>query len=202
MLNCHHRQMDATPDQLDLAIAATDDVVCAIADEQLLLRTPCTEWNVRDLTGHIVDGNERFGSALGGNPQITTPDTAASAAGLLAAYRQSAAVLTEAFHVPGAVDRLITVPFGTVPGSVALHLRIIDLLVHGWDLTRAIGRSGQWPADLALQELAFTTAMLATMAPEQRPFGPAQPVADHAPAIDRLAACLGRSVGSGSPEYG
>lgn len=190
--NCHHRRMDAAPDQLDIAIEATDRVISAITDAQLSLPTPCVEWDVRDLVDHIVGGNERFASALGA--EGIAPGQAGSAAEMLHNYRHSAALLTEAFHVPGVLDQLVTVPFGTVPGAVALHLRMIDLLVHGWDLAQATGQRVQCPHDLAQQEFQFTTAMLAGMPPEKRPFAPSQPVADDAPAIDRLAACLGRSV--------
>lgn len=98
------------------------------------------------------------------------------------------------FHVPDVLDQLVTVPFGTVPGNVALHLRIIDLLVHGWDLAHATGQAVRCPDALAEQDIQFTTAMLAGPPPDQRPFAPPQPVPDDAPAIYRLAACLGRRV--------
>lgn len=99
-----------------------------------------------------------------------------------------------AFGQPGALERVITVPAGTVPGSVALHLRLTELLVHGWDLARATGQSVTGlPADLAEQELAFSRAQLDRMPRDRRPFAsPPQPVTDGAPAVDRLAALLGR----------
>ena len=37
---------------------------------------------------------------------------------------QSAAALVAAFGSPGVLERVITVPFGAVPGVVALHLRM------------------------------------------------------------------------------
>lgn len=186
--------MDAEPDHLDLAIATTDRVISGITDAQLSSPTPCVEWDVRDLIGHIVGGNDRFASALGSDVAPGAPVVTGTARDVLDAYRRSADELTEAFHLPGVLNELITVPFGTVPGSVALHLRIIDLLVHGWDLARATGQVADCPDELAHQELDFATAMLADMPPERRPFGPAQPVTDDAPAIDRLAACLGRAT--------
>lgn len=78
--------------------------------------------------------------------------------------------------------------------AVALHLRITELLVHGWDLARATDQVVTFPEDLAGQELAFTRVALADIPPGRRPFAPPEPVADDAPAIDRLAACLGRTV--------
>ena len=88
----------------------------------------------------------------------------------------------------------MTVPFGTVPGAVALHLRTTEVLAHGWDLARATGQSVEFPADVAERELAFSQSALEQLPPDRRPFAPPQPVSPDAPAIERLVACLGRSV--------
>jgi uncharacterized protein (TIGR03086 family) len=82
---------------------------------------------------------------------------------------------------------------------VALDLRITEVLVHGWDLARATGQPATFPDDLAEQELAFSRAKLADIPSDRSPFAPPQPVAEDAPAIDRLAACLGRSVAAEVP---
>jgi uncharacterized protein (TIGR03086 family) len=92
------------------------------------------------------------------------------------------------------MERPVTVPFGTVPGVVALHLRLTEILVHGWDLAHATGQTATFPDDLVEQELDFTRGKLADVPSNRSPFAPPQEVADDAPALDRLAACLGRSV--------
>lgn len=102
-------------------------------------------------------------------------------------------------HQPGVLERVFTVPFGTVPGMVALHLRITEVLVHGWDLSRAIGELASFPDDLAEQELTFGRGKLADVPSDRSPFAPPQPLAEDAPAIDRLAALLGRSVAMEAP---
>ena len=131
------------------------------------------------------DGRRR-GAARGDDPLGDDP---------LAAYRESGEALRAAFTRPGVLDEVFRVPAGTLPGAVVLHLRLTELLVHGWDLARATGRSTTvLPADLAEQELAFSRRQLDRMPPGRRPFAPPQPVADAAPAIDRLAALLGRPV--------
>lgn len=114
-----------------------------------------------------------------------------------AAYRDSADAVLAAFALPGVLERVVAVPFGSVPGIVALHLRIVEVLVHGWDLARATRQPVRFAEDLAEQELEFTRARLGDVPPARSPFGPPQPVADGAPAIDRLAACLGRHVDIG-----
>ncbi len=78
------------------------------------------------------------------------------------------------------------------------HLRITEHLVHGWDIARATGRraTALLPADLAEQELGFSRIALTDEIRAGGSFGPAQPVPDDAPVVDRLAAYLGRTVGS------
>jgi uncharacterized protein (TIGR03086 family) len=177
--------------QLARALDATGQVVNAVTADQWAAATPCTDWTAADLLRHLVVGNGRFAAAFGGEnrPEAAWPD-----AELPAVYRDTAAALLSAFGVPGALDRIVTIPFGTVPGSVALHLRVTEVLVHGWDLAKATGQSVEFPADLAEQELAFSQAALEQLPPDRRPFAPPQPVGQDASAIERLVACLGRSV--------
>jgi hypothetical protein len=86
-----------------------------------------------------------------------------------------------------------------VPGSVAVQLRIAEILVHGWDLAWATGQPARFPEELAESSLAFSKPALAGLPPGRHPFAPPQPVPDCAPAIDRLAACLGRKVSAAGP---
>jgi hypothetical protein len=66
------------------------------------------------------------------------------------------------------------------------------VLVHGWDLSRALRISTEFPDGLAARELDFTGSMFADIPPKRSPFGPPQPVAEDAPEIDRLAALFGQ----------
>ena len=184
-----------TAEQLSQAIDFADQLIAAVQDGQWAGPTPCAGWSVRDLVTHVVAGNSLFAAALrGGQPPAASQGTVMPDAVMLNAYRDSAAELLGEFREPGALDVMVTVPFGTVPGVVALHLRITELLVHGWDLARATGQPATAPDSLAEQELAFSRGKLAGIPPDRRPFGPPQPVAGSAPAIDQLAALLGRDV--------
>jgi uncharacterized protein (TIGR03086 family) len=181
-------------DQLSEALEGTGELVAAVSGEQWGIPTPCTEWNVRDLVNHLVRGNRMFAVIVNGE---TAPDPRPGDVlgdDPVAAYGSAAELVVAAFGRPGALDRVVTVPFGTVPGIVALHLRMTEALVHGWDLARATGQQTGFPDDIVEQELAFTAGKLADIPPDRSPFGPPRPVADDAPAIDRLAACLGRPV--------
>lgn len=189
----------AAADQLARALDATEQVIAAIRDEQWAGPTPCPEWDVRDLVSHLVLGNRLFTSVLGGERPPVPEGGARADVGrvdgdLLSAYRDTAGPLLAAFREPGVLEQVVAVPAGSVPGIVALHLRVTELLVHGWDLAHATGQPARFPDDLAEQELEFTRAKLADLPPDRHPFAPPQPVSEAAPAIDRLAACLGRRV--------
>ena len=133
------------------------------------------------------------GAASAGSSGVAPADSlGADPAG---AYQASAVAVVEAFRAPGALDRPVTVPFGTVPGETALHLRIVEVLTHGWDLARATGRTVSFPDDVVEQEIAFSRRALPMIPPERAPFAPSQSVADDAAPLDRLVALLGRDPG-------
>jgi uncharacterized protein (TIGR03086 family) len=192
--------MDAEPaGGLARALEATGSLVDGVRDEQWADPTPCPDWNVADLVRHIISGNRLFAGILDGEQPGTpggSPPAGSAPPGsdLPGAYRDAAARLLPAFSRPGVLEETFTVPFGTVPGSVALHLRITELLVHGWDLARATGQPARFPGDLAEQELAFSRRALTGIPPGRNPFGPPQPTGEEAVPLDRLAALLGRTV--------
>jgi uncharacterized protein (TIGR03086 family) len=186
-----HTAPAAPVDQLAHALDTTGSLVAELRAEELALPTPCSGWTVRDLLAHLVGGQFLFAQLLRG--EEPAPGADPLGADPSAAYAGSARALLDAFRSPGALERAVTVPIGTVPGVVALHLRLVEALVHGWDLARATGRPLHHPAALVEQALTFTRNALGEV-PAGRAFAPPQPVPDDAPAIDRLAALLGRSV--------
>jgi uncharacterized protein (TIGR03086 family) len=185
-------------EQLTRAVAATEGLVVAVRDDQWAGPTGCPGWSVRDLLNHLVGGHLMVAAVLAGEQP---PDPTADHLGAdpVDAYRRSGEAVRAAFARPGALEKIVTVPAGTVPGAVALHLRLTELLVHGWDLAQATGQATSGlPAKLAEQELAFARVQLGKIPPDRRPFAPPQPIDEDAPAIDRLAALLGRPPSSGT----
>jgi uncharacterized protein (TIGR03086 family) len=154
---------------------------------------------VRRLLDHLVGGNRLFTRVLRGEPLPPLEQLGRRGADdqlgddPAVAWRASAGELLDAFRGPGVLERTHTVPAGTLPGPAVLHLRIVETLVHGWDLARATGQEPPFPDELAEPELAFSTDLLGRLPEGRQPFGPPRPVDDDAPAIDRLAALLGRS---------
>ena len=81
-----------------------------------------------------------------------------------------------------------------MPGDMALSMILWEYQVHGWDLAVATGQP--WaPAEAGLEaSLEFAPMMLTDdYQGEGKPFAPRVPVADDAPALDRLVALSGRA---------
>ena len=175
------------------ALAATDAVVAGIRAEQWPAPTPCTDLDVRAVLDHLVSGNLLFAAVVGGE---SPPDRNVDHLGNdpLTAFRHASERLREAFARPGVLESVYTAPFGTGPGADLARVRIVENLTHGWDLAHATAQSAAFPEDVAERALAAARRQLtARSAGRAAPFGPEVPVADDAPAIDRLAGFLGRA---------
>jgi uncharacterized protein (TIGR03086 family) len=180
------------------ALKLTGRLVAVVRPEQWAWPTPCPEWDVRQLVDHLVSGQQLFARVLRGEPveeALTAvravPDRLGDDAA--AAHDLSGRELVAAFAGPGVLERTVRVPFGTVPAAVALHLRITESLVHGWDLATALGEPFDPPAALVEPELAFSVPLLAQVPPERRVFAPSRSALEGARPIEHLVALLGRA---------
>ncbi|MQY19070.1 TIGR03086 family metal-binding protein [Nocardia macrotermitis] len=177
---------------LERAFEAVGQLIARIEPGQWAAPTPCTDWTVRDVVGHLVGLNLVFTALLTDGPM---PDRQADPLGAdpLAAYRTSAAAVTAAFGAPGVLERTFTGPLGDATGAGRLRIRIADLLTHAWDLARATGIRVELPEDLVQDALANIRAQLAGQSRAGR-FDDERSIAADAPALDRLAAFTGRVI--------
>lgn len=153
-----------------------------VQEEQRSAPTPCADWDVQALIDHLTAGQRAFAVVMGAEPVEET-------------FRTSAGALVAAFDVPGALDRTVAAPIGEVPGAVALHLQTIEHLVHGWDLARAIGQKALFDDATVEREIEFARDLVAQLpSGPGAPFAPSRTAPEDAPALDRLAALLGRRV--------
>ena len=99
--------------------------------------TPCTDWTVRKLAGHVVTTHGRVVSAVTGE----TPADADEAADLVAQWAAARQVVTEALADPTRAGQEVSGMFGTQSfESLVSRLLCADLLMHTWDLARATGQ--------------------------------------------------------------
>ncbi|MDA8310186.1 MAG: TIGR03086 family metal-binding protein [Actinomycetota bacterium] len=164
------------------------DVLAGVGPGQLEAPTPCSEWSVRDLVGHVVSGNYRVA-------QKEPPAPAHDVAGLLEAHAASARAAQAVLAAPGGLERTYQLRIGEVPGAVVVVMRARDALVHAWDLAKATGQSTDIDPELADWALGTSRQTLTEdMRGPGRPFGAEQPCEAGRPVADRLAAFLGRAV--------
>ena len=145
----------------------------------------------RTTCGALVTGNRLFASAFTGSAPAADPVTADT---VNDQYEHSIADLADAFRQPGSLDSPVEVPVGTVPGRLAVNLRITELLSHGWDLDRAPGLDQAWPNEVVEHAIGFTGPALARVPSDRSPFAPPTLTSPDASSIDRLATLPGRGV--------
>jgi uncharacterized protein (TIGR03086 family) len=170
------------------------ETVDAVTTDQLHLPTPCTEYDVRSLLGHLVAVFHRVTSVAHGVPAIgpaplgaDVPDdgwgaaAGAAVAGLDAAWADAAVLRQE-----------MVLPFGILPGAAALAMYTGEVTTHTWDLAVATGHYPAWDEQVVAGALAAVHRKLPAERGPGIPFAPPVPVPDGAPAIDRLVAWQGR----------
>lgn len=184
---------------MDLLNSYTDAVrrnherVDAVHAGQFGEPTPCTEWDVHALIGHIIGGYEMFTVALG---HPGPPDEIPADADTARRHRAAGEAAIAAFAATGARQRTASLPVGEVPGHVALALALTDAVVHGWDLATATGQDTSIDEELAAALLAGAEQLVG---PQMRQpdgamavFAPAVTIGPERAAADRLIAFLGR----------
>jgi uncharacterized protein (TIGR03086 family) len=113
--------------------------------------TPCPDWDVRALVNHVTRGNLNYRDLVGGATAaefLRMRDADALGTRPVAAFVSSVTACAEAFSAPGALDRLVDYPLGTLTGRRALAVRTVDTAVHTWDLARAVGADDTLDAGL------------------------------------------------------
>lgn len=184
-------------DDLAHAQAAFGAVLAGLGADDWGRPTPCDGWDVAGVTRHLMAGERAFTISLGGAPYDLPAITAEVAAlpvdDLTAAYDVGASALRAALADAGP-GRTFPTGIGPMPPSHIAELRTIEALVHGWDVA---GDSLDVDDAAAERAIANSRALMERLPPDRTPFGPPQPVADAAPAIERLVALLGRPVDGG-----
>src|SRR4051794_17518698 len=176
----------------------TTKIVDGIQADQLGNTTPCTEWTVRDLLNHITGGATMFAVAAeqGSCPdelfgQLVGGDNLGD--DYRGAWKAASQRAVAAFDIPGTMEKMVKLPFGEMPGEVALNIAVFDVTTHATDLSRATGQPA--PPD-ALLETALGVGQQMISAASRVPGISAAEQSCPAGAVlaDRLLAFAGRKV--------
>jgi uncharacterized protein (TIGR03086 family) len=193
---------------VDLGLAARrlSDLLERTDDDRLGAPTPCGESTVGDVLDHVGGLAQAFAAAatkdLG--PMTSTPpapDRARLRAGWRVDIPNHVAALAQAWIDPAAWEGMTQVGGVSLPGGVAGQIALNEIVLHAWDLARAIGQPYQQdPASLEAC-LASLSAMYPPEDLERRKgiFGPPVDVPEDAPLVDRVVAFSGRDPGWTAP---
>lgn len=155
--------------------------LAAVTDDQWAAPSPCTEWTVRELVDHAVGAQRQLGGLFG-----AAVDEGADWTAVRAAVQ---AAISDPTNLEGNAPPQV---FGGMPKHQVLGIAVGDLLLHAWDLARAIGADETLPAE-AVQAVAMGfQRMPEPMLRSGGMFGPAIEVADDASEQDKLLAFTGR----------
>jgi uncharacterized protein (TIGR03086 family) len=190
--------MDAL-DALDAVGERNVQLVRQVGPGQWDGATPCTEWNVRSLVGHLITGRHVYRGFLEGVPvaelrlMLQRPDEAAGE-DPVAACESAVRSIRAAFEQPGALERTVHHTIGDMPGRQLLVQLVADCVVHSWDLATAIGADPG--LDEQLVELSYEFYLPLMQKDAVYAYGwfkpPASPLPEGATALERLLYLLGR----------
>lgn len=178
-------------DLLDAAAHQAVPVVRGVTDDRLGARTPCAEYDVRDLLNHLFHVVVSF-QELAARRDVdfsSTPDYLGEGGDWRARFAAETDALTAAWAAPGADEGVAGQM--NLPARTVASLALTDLTIHPWDLARATGQDYA-PDPAAVQELFVLAEQMGPMARESKQFGEPVPVPEDAPPFDRLLAATGR----------
>jgi len=178
-------------DLLEGVLKKTEAVVAGTGPADASRPTPCADYDVADLTSHIVGWIQSFAAGINQRPVAIDPMTYRAGDDAAEVFR-SAADDSLAGWRAGAAEHDIKLVQGAMPGPMAFDIMLGEYLVHGWDLAIATDQPVPYTDDEAQRALDGLRPMLR---PEYRgeAFGAEVEVPADAPALDRLLAFSGRN---------
>ena len=187
--------MDEVVARFQKAVNCFDSPLHQLVADDLVRPTPCSEWDVRALVQHVVYelawvtplvegrtiadvGDSLDGDRLGSDP--------------LAAFHHHSRAAHEALESAGALDRTVHLSYGDETAAGYAAQVTGDVLIHAWDLAKALGQDDALPDDLVSWAAGWApdvTAMMAQGGMVAPPLG----VATDADPQTALLALFGRS---------
>jgi uncharacterized protein (TIGR03086 family) len=117
----------------------------AAADDAWDAQSPCEEWKARDVLDHVLGSQRAVVKAVTGTEPAASGDPKAQ-------WRETYAAFKDAVQQPGALEKTMPGPMGEMPVEQMVgRFLATDVLVHTWDLARAVGGDERIDADACAQ---------------------------------------------------
>ncbi|GAA1599788.1 TIGR03086 family metal-binding protein [Kribbella sancticallisti] len=178
---------------LMLALDQTQAMIDTIGADELHLPTPCSEYDVRTLLGHLITVVSRIDLALTGNDPLSIPTVTTGVTDFVTTWKERRAAVDETLSDAAVLTRICKLPWATLPGAGAIAAYTGELTTHSWDLAKATGRTDLLDDALAEYCLPLVQQFIpAEPRGGQVPFGPVVPVGAGESPYNRLVAWEGR----------
>lgn len=182
---------DAPPtDELagaEAALAVLVQVLHHISSDELSNQTPCSEFDVAQLTEHLLGSITMLGGAAGAEvPDRDATETPERQ--VIAAARPA----LDAWHGRG-LDGTVAIGPNELPATMVAGIMAVEFLVHAWDYATATDRTVQVAEPLAEYVLGLAQSIITPEGRVRAGFDEPVEVAGSAPALQRLIAFTGRS---------
>jgi uncharacterized protein (TIGR03086 family) len=169
------------------ALAASSAPVARVSSSDLSRPTPCGDWDLGSLIGHMVAHNRGWAAAASGKPAGAplwdsvsySPDFAGSASAASTAFEACA------------LDRLEVHGYGRISLDTALRMHVVDYVIHGWDVAASLGVPFDVDASLAAAAYDIMRAFPDSPRPNKA-FGVKVTVPSAAPVLDQFLGYVGR----------
>ncbi|MGY1710464.1 TIGR03086 family metal-binding protein [Geodermatophilus sp. SYSU D00758] len=177
------------------ALAQAQRVVAGVTADHLSLPTPCADWDVRALLGHLLAAVRRAervarGRAASSVPVVAVVDSRGRWASTFAASAGRAREAWAADDAPADVPA----PWGAVPAPAGLSGFVLEVVAHTHDLAVATSSGARLEEGLAVAALDIAERLVPPgLRGESGAFGGPVPVPADAGPYDHLAAFLGRA---------
>jgi len=168
----------------EAVLSAIQPILRSISPADAERPTPCPELPVGLLVDHLVRSMVGLGAMVGAE----VSDVEGSAE-----HRVSTAADQAITAWRGAdLDSTVAGPLGEMPTSVAAALLSAEIVLHGWDLAQAMGRT----IDVSDEVIAFVFGLSEPILPmaRGRSFADEVPAPADASPLDRFAAFAGRTA--------
>jgi uncharacterized protein (TIGR03086 family) len=181
---------DSPPtDELDSAEATLkvlQHVLHTIAADDMSRQTPCTEFDVTQLTDHLLNSVTVIGGAV--DAELPRRDDSDSVERQIIAAARPA---LDAWHRHG-LDGMVMIGPNEAPAAVMAGVLSIEFLVHAWDYAMAVGRDVDATDSLAEYVLDLARGIITPEGRSNVGFDQAVEVPAGASAMDQLIGFTGR----------
>jgi uncharacterized protein (TIGR03086 family) len=170
----------------EAALSALQHVLHPIARDELSKSTPCSEYDVMQLTDHLLNSITLLGGAAGAElPERDSDDSVERQ--IVRAARPA----LDAWHRRG-LDDTVTIGTNEIPATFAVSILSVEFLVHGWDYATATRHRIDVAESLADYVLGLAHKVITPQGRATVGFDDPVAVPDDASALDRLIAFTGR----------